>query len=278
MAGHLIDGGHEVRAYDLRPEAVDAAAGDGAVPVDGPSEAAAGADVVFLSLPSPTVVEEVVEEIGDVLAEGTILIDTSTSAPATTETIAARLADRGVETLGAPVSGGRSGAEKGRLSVMVGGDRGAYAEVQPLLDEFAVDTFHVGTSPGHGHAVKLLNNYLSFTALVATSEAVALGQKTGLDPETLVDVFNVSTGCNSATDVKFPEHVLTGAYDTGFPMELMEKDVRLFAQLGEQQDAPLLLGSTVRQLIGYARSDLGPDADMTRLYEYVESTIARDKG
>lgn len=271
MAEHLVDG-NDVTAFDVDESAVERLEDSGATPAAEAAAAVSGSDVVFLSLPTPDTVERVVDEAADAFDPGTVLVDLSTSTPTTTD----RLASRDVDVLGAPVSGGKSGASAGTLSVMVGGDASVYEACRPLFESFADDVFHVGDDPDHGHAVKLLNNYLSFTGLLAASEAVALGRAAGLDAETLVDAFNASSGRNSATEDKFPAHVLLETYDMGFPLELMEKDIRLFAEFGEAHDAPLLLGSLVRSLVGYARSEQGGEADMTRVYDFFEAKIDRD--
>jgi len=275
MAEHLVDG-NDVTAFDVDESAVERLEDSGAIPAADAADAVSGSDVVFLSLPTPDTVERVVDEAANAFDPGTVLVDLSTSTPTTTDRLADRLASRDVDVLGAPVSGGKSGASAGTLSVMVGGDASVYEACRPLFESFADDVFHVGDDPGHGHAVKLLNNYLSFTGLLAASEAVALGRAAGLDAETLVDAFNASSGRNSATEDKFPAHVLPETYDMGFPLELMEKDIRLFAEFGEAHDAPLLLGSLVRNLVGYARSEQGGEADMTRVYDFFESKIDRD--
>lgn len=275
MAEHLTDR-HEVRAFDVDPTAVERLEDAGATAAADAADAVAGADVVFLSLPTPGTVEQVIDETVASFEPGAILVDLSTSTPSSTERVADRLAERDVDVLSAPVSGGSSGAKAGTLSVMVGGDKSVYEACRPLFDAFADDLLHVGEGPGHGHAVKLLNNYLSFTGFLATSEAVALGRVAGLDGETLVEAFNASSGRNSATEDKFPAYVLPESYNMGFPLALMEKDIRLFQEFAETHDAPVLLGSVVRNLVGYARSQRGDEADMTRVYDFIDEQVARD--
>ncbi|MFB6157920.1 MAG: NAD(P)-dependent oxidoreductase [Haloferacaceae archaeon] len=271
MAAHLTDD-HRVAGFDVREEAVEAFAEAGGTPAATAADAAADAEVVFLSLPGPDEVEAVVDEVGDALDPDAVLVDLTTSTPGTTEAVADRLA---ADVLGAPVSGGVSGAERGTLTVMVGGDPAVLEACRPLLEAFAADVFHLGDGPGDGHAAKLLNNYLSTTALLASSEALALGRRAGLDGETLVELFSASSGRNSATEDKLPEQVLTGDYDLGFTLGLTEKDIRLLGSFAEEQDAPLLLAGVVRNLVGYARSDHGGDADMTRVYDFVERRMER---
>lgn len=276
MATHLVKSGVDVTAFDLDDERVKALEEANATAATDGADTTRGADVVFLSLPGPEAVEAVVDDIKAALSPGAVLIDTTTSTPLTTEKLADRLRKYDVDVLSAPISGGKHGAQAGTLSVMVGGDRAVFEACHQLFEPFADDIFYVGEGPGDGHAVKLLNNYLSYTALLATSEAVVLGKIAGFDPECLVEIFDVSTGQNSSTSEKFPEQVFTGEYDTGFPLALTEKDVRLFAQFGEECGTPLLLGNVVRHLIGYARSHQGDDADMTRVYNFVEDMMQRD--
>lgn len=276
MATHLVAAGYDVTVYDLRSDAVDEVVDAGASGATDPRAVGRNADVVFLSLPGPPDVEAVVGELEGVLQPGDVIVDTTTSTPGTTDRIAADLTDQGVDILGAPVSGGRAGSEAGTLSVMVGGDPSVFEACVPLLEAFADDIFHVGDSPGHGHAVKLLNNYLSTTALVASSEAVLLGQRVGLDLETMCDVFSVSSGRNSAVEDKLPEQVATGQYDVGFRLELVEKDIRLLCEFGEDNQTPMLVANVVRNLVGYVLTQHGGSADMTRVYDGLKSMMRRD--
>jgi 3-hydroxyisobutyrate dehydrogenase len=275
MVRHLVDAGHDVRAFDRDDAALSAVVDAGATDGESAAGAVEGADIVLLSLPSPDEVTSVIDRIESALASGTVLVDTTTSRPATTNAIAGRLASQSVEVLGAPVSGGPSGAAAGTLTLIVGGDRAVLDACKPVLDAFADELFHVGDDPGDGHAAKLLNNYLTYTALVATSEAVVLGENAGLDGRQLVDVFSASTGRNRATEETFPEEILTGEYGYGFPLELAEKDTRLFTEFAREQDTPVLLGHVTHHLLGYARSVEGDDADRARVYEFLESVMTR---
>jgi 3-hydroxyisobutyrate dehydrogenase-like beta-hydroxyacid dehydrogenase len=185
--------------------------------------------------------------------------------PETTDSLAAELGGVDVTFLGAPVSGGTSGAQDGTLTVMVGGDDAAFEACQEYFEVFASNVFHVGPEPGHGHAVKLLNNYLSDVAMVATSEAVILGQQVGLDIGTMCEIFNVSTGRNSATEDKFPDYVEEGK-DVGFSLGLMEKDLELLCRFGDDNRVPMLLGNVVRNQVGFTRTRYGDNGDMTDVY------------
>lgn len=269
MATHLVEAGHDVTVYDLRPSAVEALADTGATPAGSAPAAAEGASAVFLSLPGPAEVEAVVDEIEPSLEPGAVLVDLTTSTPGTTTAVAERLADRDVAVLGAPVSGGGAGARNGTLSVIAGGDPDAYAAVEGLLEAFTADRFHLGEDPGAGNAAKLLNNFLSFSGYLAACEATVLGQLYGLEFDDLVDVFNASTGRNVATEDKLPNYVTEGE-DMGFAVGLFEKDLSLLTAFAEEQNAPLLLGSAVRQQAGYARAAEGEDADIRAIYGFLE--------
>lgn len=280
MAEHLLDAGHDLTVYDVDPDARDRLGEAGATVADSPAEVAAASEVVVLSLPTPdTVVEVVTGEDGVVegIDAGATLVDTTTSTPGTTNDIADLLAERDVTVLGAPVSGGTSGAREGTLTTMVGGDPATFEACREVFAAYATDVYHVGDSPGDGHVVKLLNNYLSFLGMVGASEAVALGERAGLDAGTMVDIFNRSTGRNAATEDKFPEQIIPERYDLGFPLALMHKDLRLFGRFADDVDAPVLLGDTVRNVVGYARADMGDDADMSEIYKYISRRVGPEE-
>ena len=146
---------------------------------------------MLLSLPGPDAVVAVVQEMESSLSNGDILIDLTTSTPGTTEAVANQLCQRDVAVLGAPVSGGPSGAADGTLAVMVGGDPAVFERHHDLFDTIGETIIHVDGRPGHGHAMKLAYNYLSFVAMICTSEVVVLGEQVGLDPETMIELFKV---------------------------------------------------------------------------------------
>lgn len=272
MSRHLVAAGHEVVAFDRDADAVAATVEAGGRGADSVAGVADAADVVFLSLPGPEEVRAVVAESESSLSAGDAVVDLSTSTPATTRNLADRLGDRGVGVVGAPVSGGTDGARDGTLTVMAAGDEATVEACDPYFEAFAADVFHIGPDPGHGHAVKLLNNYLSFVAMLATSEAVVLGEEIGLDATTMCEVFQVSTGRNTATEYKFPDYVVPGK-ELGFTLDLVDKDIRLMTRFGEDNHVPLLLANVVRAQVGYARNRYGDDGDMVKLYDYLAEAM-----
>ena len=151
---------------------------------------------------------------------------------------------------------------------MFGGPIDLFESHREVLDSFAGNVFHVGEEPGQGQAMKLLNNFLSATALAATSEALALGQAYGLELETMLDVVNVSSGRDSATSDKFPNRVLTGTYDTGFHTRLMAKDVRLFNSVAGEAGTLHEVSAAVGHLWN-ACEDAMPASDFSEIWKYV---------
>ena len=269
----LADGGHALVVHDTDATAVETAVVLGAVSAASPAEVADTADLVFVSLPRPEIVRAVALGEGG-LAEGERMrtyVDLSTTGARVAEEVAAALGARGVDVLDAPISGGVAGAKARTLAVMAAGDDTVFDRVRPLLELFGKHVVLVGASPGQGQIAKLLNNLLSATALVITSEAVTFGVSAGLDPAVLLDVFNASTGRNTATATKFPDQVLTGRFASGFRLELMAKDLELCLGEARARQFPMEVGSLVQELWTLAAADAGEDADHTeivRLFEH----------
>ena len=263
MVDALLDGGFTVLVTDVRAEAAEALVERGATAASSSAEVADGAETVLVSLPLPEVVRTVAGEVGSGGAMRTF-VDLSTTGPSTTEAIAAGLQANGIRYLDAPVSGGVAGAAERRLTVMASGDEAVFADVKPLLATFATTILHVGAAPGQGQLAKLLNNLLSATAFAITSEATTLGVRGGLDPQTLLDVFNASTGRNTATSDKFPRQVLTRAFASGFRLKLMTKDVELCLAEARSRGHAMPVGGLVQQLWTLAAARGGARRPTTR--------------
>ncbi|HEY0961165.1 MAG TPA: NAD(P)-dependent oxidoreductase [Pseudomonadales bacterium] len=269
MAANLVKGGVELTVYDSNAAQVAAFCNEH------PSAHAAqtladiaAQDFVVTMLPTGQIVHEVLvrADQGAFFANvrsGTVIIDMSSSEPTGTQALARLFAAKGVAFVDAPVSGARPRALAGTLTIMIGGDdREAIAKAKPLLAKMGERLFDTGGS-GSGHAVKALNNFLGATAFAATSEAVLVAQRFGLDTRTLVDIVNVSTGRSFISDVVMKEHVLDGKFATGFALGLLAKDVKIAADLAEavRLDAPLL--KLVSERWASARDAIGYDADNT---------------
>jgi 3-hydroxyisobutyrate dehydrogenase-like beta-hydroxyacid dehydrogenase len=269
MASRLLDAGHELAVFDTRPEAVEPHAARGATACDSAAEVADVARTVLVSLPTPDVVRDVANELsGGETIEA--YVDLSTTGPPVAAEVAAALSGAGIAVLDAPVSGGVAGAKAGSLTIMAAGDAAVFERTRPLLEAIGKNVVHVGDEPGQGQLAKVLNNLLSATALAITAEAVALGVRGGLSARTLVDVFTKSSGRNSATDDKFPRHVLPRTFGAGFRTELMNKDVQLCLAEAQRQGVPMMLGGSVAQLWSLAAATADDGADCTEIVQMVE--------
>ena len=191
------------------------------------------------------------------------------------------LAERGITAIDCPVSGGMAGARNGTLALMVSCPEPAYKSVKSLLEVFGRPTF-VSEAAGAAQTLKLANNLLAACAIAISSEAFVFGVKGGLDPAVMCDVFNQSSGRNTATVDKFPRSVLTGTFDFGFSTALAYKDVRLCLEEAEALGIPTPVGNAVRQMLCITQSLFGPESDFTsvvRPYEQwaqAEVRSARD--
>jgi 3-hydroxyisobutyrate dehydrogenase len=253
MTDRIVLGGGDVLGFDTNVAAVTAA---GARVAGSVREVADQCDVVLLSLPDSKVVEAVVFAEDGLLARaraGQIIVDLSTAAPESTRRIYGLLAEKGAKYLDAGISGGAAAAEKGTLTLMVGGDQEVLDEVQPILSHFATNVYFVG-STGAGHTTKLLNNFLNAVSLAATAEVMVVGKKAGLDLAVLLEVFNKSSGVNFATINRFPK-IITGDYlKGGLTNSLMMKDVVLYTELTSQLGVASLNASGPLASFGLARS------------------------
>ena len=271
MAECLIKAGWPVRVFDLRPQALTSFAGrEGVTVAQSLAGAAEGAELVITMLPDGKAVRAAVTGEGGLagaMAGGSVLADMSTSYPLETTRLGGDLEGTGITLVDAPVSGGVWRAELGKLTIMAGGDSGALDRIEPALS--VMGTVYRTGPLGSGHAMKVLNNYLSASGLAAACEAVRIGRRFGLDPDLMADVFNVSTGRNNATEVKLKQHVNSGRYASGFAMGLMAKDLSLAAALAQDlgSGAPGL--DACAELYAKAVEALGPDADHTEVMRLI---------
>jgi 3-hydroxyisobutyrate dehydrogenase-like beta-hydroxyacid dehydrogenase len=271
MASRLLAAGHKLVAYDVQGQALGAIAAKGAETATSPAEVASRAEIVLASLPMPDVVREVALG-GRGLVEGSRIrtfVDLSTTGPRMAKAVAAELAKREIVAIDAPVSGGVAGAVKGTLAVMVSGPRAEAETLRPMLEAIG-RAFYIGAEPGQGQMMKLINNLLSATATAATSEAVVLGVKAGLDPTVMIDVINAGSGRSTASEDKFPRAILPRRFDYGFALGLMAKDVNLCIAEAEALGVPMWIGNAVKQLWLYGLAQGGPEQDFTELIKHLE--------
>ena len=274
MARRLVEAGYRVTAFDLRAESLEKAAAFGAVRAASVAEAASGADAVITMLPDSPAVEAVVSGdngLASRLDAKQTFIDMGTSLPGSTRAIARRLAEKGVAMLDAPVSGGRKGADGGTLAVMAGGDAALFKRWRPLFEVLGSNVFHMG-GIGSGHTMKALNNFLSATTMVATSEAVVLAKKAGIAAHTVIDVLNSGSGRSYSSEYKFPSFVLTEAFNSGFSIGQYAKDLDILMQVARDQGTPAFLGSAVQQVFRLATTQGWRDRDHTAMARYLEES------
>ena len=256
MAHNLHKAGHEVRAFDLSAPARDKMAADG-VPVAADAAAAVqGAQVVISMLPASQHVEGLFLGAGNLLAQlpaGTLVIDCSTIAAATSRKVAEAARARGVDFIDAPVSGGTGGAIAGTLTFMVGGEAAVLERARPVLEKMGANIFHAG-AVGAGQTAKICNNMLLGILMVGTSEAIALGVANGLDPQVLSEIMRRSSGGNWALEKynPFPGVMDTApaskGYAGGFGTDLMLKDLGLAQESALAAQASTPLGGLARAL------------------------------
>jgi 3-hydroxyisobutyrate dehydrogenase-like beta-hydroxyacid dehydrogenase len=271
MAARVLDAGHALVIHDTRAEAITALVARGARRASSAAEVGSLAETVLVSLPTPDIVRAVALAADGVAAGTRVrrLVDLSTSGPRMAAEIARELGARNIAFVDSPVSGGVAGARAGTLAVMTACAREEFERLQPLLALIG-KPFYVGERAGLGQMMKLVNNLLSGAALAITSEAMLLGAKAGLDPDTMVEVLNAGSGRNSATQDKFPRAILPRRFDAGFATRLMYKDLKLCLEEAEALGLTLWVASAVRQLWHATASEIGPDRDFTTIMQYVE--------
>jgi 3-hydroxyisobutyrate dehydrogenase len=264
MSRHLTAAGHELVVADA---ATTERASPGARIAKSNAEVAALADTVIFSLPDGTVSQTVAQEIAAASPRRVkTVIDTSTIGIKAAEATSAILANADIAFVDAPVSGGTAGAEKATLAIMLACPAETCERLKPLMSLMGTP-FYVGPRAGQGQAVKLLNNFLSATALAATSEAIAFGVRQGIDMKTILDIVNASTGRNSATDDKFPRRIMHGRYDAGFTAKLQLKDIRLYLENARALGISDEIADTVVRVWSEMDAAL-PGADICEMYPY----------
>ena len=271
MARRLIEAGHRLTVFDTQKAAVDRLVALGAKAGASPKDIADEVETVMASLPSLQASLDVATAAGGVIEGKRVkrFVDLSTVGSQMAVKIHDLLAKQNIVQIDSPVSGGVSGAEKGTLAVMVSGPRSEFDLLKPALDVIG-KVFFIGTKPGSGQTMKLANNFLSATAMVATSEAVVMGVKSGLDPAVMIDVINAGSGLNTASRDKFPRAVLPRSFDFGFATGLMVKDVRLAVEEMRSLGLSMEVAEAVGRLWETIIRDQGPESDFTEAIKPIE--------
>lgn len=277
MVRRIAAGGFRVRIYDVRRDAMAVLAGTAGVDTaDNLVELGSGLDLVITMLPDSAAVRGTALGTRSLagfaagMNRGGIVVDMSSSFALDTRALAGELGPLGLSIVDAPVSGGVGKAIAGTLAIMTGGDADHIARVDPVLR--TMGQIHRTGPLGAGHAMKALNNYVSAAGLIAASEALVIGQRFGLDPHTMTAVLNASTGKNNTTENKVEKFMLSGTFDSGFALALMEKDVGMAERLAETLGVEAAELALVRRQLAAALDALGKTADHTAVYRFVSGT------
>ncbi|NLD73720.1 MAG: NAD(P)-dependent oxidoreductase [Chloroflexi bacterium] len=276
MAANLLKAGFQVTvAAHRNREPVERLLAAGAREADSIAAVARDAEVVVTCVPNDAVVEEVLLGEGGV-AEGApqelIVVDTSTISPLTSQRLAGALAERGITMLDAPISGGQAGAAAGTLAIMVGGPREAFEQVRAVLDAMGKSITYVGDN-GSALAVKLVNNLIVASTLVAVSEGFTMAAKAGVDPAVIQQVLAGATARSYVVQDKVPNSILKGNLQPGFKLELMHKDMGLALDFGKALKVPMFDTALVHQLFTQALGMGKGDLDCIAVSElYTEAT------
>ena len=271
MARRLIEAGHKLVVYDTRNDAVAPLVALGAQLASSPADVADRVETVMASLPSLQISKKVALEEGGVIHGKRVkrFVDLSTTGSRVAAEICAEFAKKNIVQIDSPVSGGVGGATRGTLAVMVSGPQADIDVVKDALSVFG-KVFVIGHKPGMAQTMKLANNFLSATAMAATSEAVAMGVKAGLDPKVMIDVINAGSGRNTASEGKFPQTILPRTFNYGFGTALMLKDVRLCAEEARELDVPSAVMRAVLEQWEMTNSEFGGDSDFTAIVKMIE--------
>ena len=270
MAANLVKAGFDVTVCDVVPgRAASFATETGAKAAATPAEAAAGADCVVIIVPTSKQVGEAVEAMLPSLKSGMLVIDMTSGQPGRTREIAAMLEGHGVPMIDCPVSGGVPRAKSGQLAIMVGGPDAEIDRAEPVLKAMGTSVYRCGDI-GAGQAMKALNNLVSAGGYLIGIEALLIGQRFGLDPTTMVDVLNASSGMNNSTQKKFKEYVLSRRFDAGFGLDLMVKDLSIALEVGRETTTPAPFSALCREMWLAAATTLGPGVDHTAVAKMLE--------
>lgn len=271
MAGRLAAAGHELIVHDASTEAVEKF-----LTTHPTAAATAGwrnADVIITMLPTSAIVEAVLlqDQVVAAASLNTLFIDMSSAEPTRSQQLGAVLEEKGMRYVDAPVSGGVRGAVNGQLAIMAGGATADVHEAMPLFKVMGKSIIHVG-APGSGHAAKALNNLVSAASVAVTVEALHIGERFGIDPQTLTDVLNASSGRSNTSENKVAQFMLSGTFASGFPIGLMTKDVNIALALAEELGVAAELSHHCADLWRQTvEKGFGPE-DHTKMYAILDRT------
>lgn len=269
MCRNLLKKGFDVSVYDIVPAVCDAMKQEGAKVAENPAELASSADVVITCLPNSKIIENVFyseDGLAKGFHKGSIYIDMSSADPDSTRKLGKEMESIGGAMLDAPISGGITGAEAGTLAIMVGGSEELFNDVHEVFEAMGNKIQHVGPL-GSGDVMKVLNNFISGCTMAATTEAVAMGVKAGLDPRLIISVLSGSTGKSDASERKYPKFVFENK-PANFTIDLLCKDIATYLKVAQSLNVPTNISSEVYNMWEITRREGGKDiTDIVGLYE-----------
>ena len=270
MAANLVKGGFDVTVCDAAPGRAESFAREvGGRAAASPAEAAQGADAVVTIVPTSAQVAQVVDAAMPALRPEMLFIDMTSGQPGKTREIAAELGALGVTLVDCPVSGGVPRAKSGQLAIMAGGEAAALDRAEPVLKAMGTSIHRCG-GIGAGQAMKALNNLVSAGGFLIGVEALLVGQRFGLDANTMVDVLNESSGMNNSTRLKFKQHVLSRRFESGFSLDLMVKDIGIALEVARETATPTPYAALCREIWAAAQAMLEPGQDHTGMAKLSE--------
>ncbi len=267
MVGQLVAAGMDVSCYDPDADIQARMRTLGASVAETAKALASGQGIIILSLPKAQVVEAVMAEIAPYIEADSIVLDTSTSTPTTSQAMAKLGQTNGFDFIDGPVSGGPAAANAGTMTMLLAGNHAAIDRLAPVTQILTAKTVVVGAS-GAGHAAKIANNMLCAANLVLVAEAVRMCEAAGVKPEGLLEGVNAGSGRSGVSVVNFPKWVLNGAFDSGFTMGLMRKDVGLALELAEQTGVDLNGFAGIADLWLSKSGDIPDTADFNEITKY----------
>lgn len=260
MAGHVANNpDFDLTVWNRTAEKASRfGAATGAKVAASPAEAAHGARILITCLPTSREVEQVLEAADP--QPGTLVIDCTSGDPETSRRLEKNLAERSVDFIDAPVSGGVIGAEAGTLTVMCGGNENTFDRALPVLKSFGAKVVLCGPV-GAGHALKAVNNALLATHIVSLAEGLEALAKSGVNPQLALDIINSSSGRSNTSENLFPQRVVNGAFPRTFKLALLDKDVRIAVEFASQSGVDAQVLKLVSDIYAIAHRQMGEEVD-----------------
>ena len=273
MAARVAAAGHSLTVWNrTAARAAEFAKQAGVRHANTPADAVRDADVVVTCFSTSPDVYSILDGPDGLLAgvkRGAVVVDCTSGDPSTSKRIAARLAEKGADYIDAPVSGGTSGAEKGTLTVMVGGDEAALNRARPVIEAFGQKIVLCG-GIGAGDTVKAVNQAFLAIHLLSAAEGLATLAKEGVDPAKALEVINASSGRSNSSMNLIPERVLTRAFPRTFKLSLLEKDIGIAASMARENRVPAPVTQVAADIFRVARREFGEEVDHVEIVKLIE--------